>query len=281
MALPTAKSPSKSPSQLPTGIMLSNWEKGASLINQIGYGILIFSAIDYAVILIPFRITNPAWELEAIKQLINQVIVLLVGLVFVFYRPMNINRKLTKFVLAAFSWLCLLLGVLYLLMLPLAMINVGRVTLIQQNNINARLSQELGVFDEQAKRVSRPGITERELQGWAQIARLTPERLARDKAANISLQQSILNQFKTGREATTIRTQQNLSSLQKQSIKETISVILRGMIASVSLVWIWFSTRWARKSLKKSRRRKSRSQTPLPAEQNAPEDTELDAEDVS
>lgn len=260
MVPPTAK-PS---TQVPSGIILSHWEKGASLINQIGYSILLFSAIDFAVILIPFRVTNPAWELEAIKQLINQAIVLLVALVLVFYRPMNISRKLTKLVLAALSWLSLVLGIIYLLLLPLAMVNVGRVTLIQQNNLNNRLTQEQRVFDEQAKRVSRPGITEQELQGWAQIARLTPASLARDKAANISLQQSILNQFQAGREATTQRTQQNLSSLQKQSLKETISIILRGLIVAVSLIWIWFSSGWARKSLKKSRRRKARFNNQAP-----------------
>jgi hypothetical protein len=185
----------KSNSDVEGGVSLTNWEKGSALLNHIGYAALLISIVDYTAIVIPFRFTNPSWELEVIKQLINQVVVLLVAFGFVFYRPMTITRNFTKHFLRFLSWLCLLIGIFYLLLLPLAMVDIGKIGLIQQNNVNDRLNQQLKVSDAVIKQVSRPGITEPELQGWAREIQLTPQVLAKDRAANISLQNSILTQL--------------------------------------------------------------------------------------
>jgi len=236
-------------------------EKGSALLNHIGYAALLFSIVDYAAILIPFRFTNPNWELEVIKQLINQVIVLLVAFGLVFYRPMTISRKLTKYFLRFLSWLCLLIGVFYLLLLPLAMVDVGKIGLIQQNNVNSRLNQQLKVSTAVTKQVSRLGITEQELQVWAREVQLTPQSIAKDRAANISLQNSILTQLTTLREAAQTQAKQTLEAAQKQNLKDTISIILRGIISGVAFIWMWYLTGWARQRIsKKPRRRKTFSQ---------------------
>jgi hypothetical protein len=237
------------------GLSPANWEKGSTLLNHIGYAILIFSLVDYGGIVVPFRFTNPAWELEVIKQLINQVVVLLVGFGLVFYRPMTINRGLTKYLLRILSWLCLLIGIFYLLLLPLAFINVGRVGLIQQNNVNDRLNQQIKVNDQLVKQISRPGITDKELQLWAREAQLTPQALAKDREANISLQQSILTQLKTAKERVQTQATTTINSAQKQNLKDTISIILRGLISAVIFIWMWYITGWARKLIRKSRRK--------------------------
>jgi hypothetical protein len=186
--------------------------------------------------------------------------VLLVSFGLIFYRPMTVNRNLTKQLLRFFSWLCLLIGIIYLLLLPLAMTNTGKLAITQQNNVNSRLNQVLKANSELVKQISRPGISDRELQLWAKEARLTPQSLAKDKAANISLQQSILNQLNTLRESGQSQAKETLSSAQKQSLKDLISIISRGLISAVAFIWMWHLTGWARRGARKSKRKSRSSQ---------------------
>jgi hypothetical protein len=271
----------KSSSAAQGGVSPTNWEKGSSLLNHIGYAALLISVIDYGAIVVPFRFTNPNWEFEVIKQLINQVVVLLVAFGLVFYRPMTITRKFTKHFLRFLSWLCLLIGVFYLLLLPLAMVDIGKIGLIQQNNVNDRLNQQLKVSDAVNKQVSRSGITEPELQGWAREVQLTPQLLAKDRAANISLKDSILTRLKTLKEAAQTQAKQTLESAQKQNLKDTISIISRGLISGVAFIWMWYLTGWARRRIsKKPRRRKSLSNQATQLEQTMDSEQELEEQEV-
>ena len=94
-------------------------ECSESLLHIIGYIFLIFAVLDYLIILIPPQFTNSVWEFQTMGQLVERSAIPLIGLVLVFYRPEQAVDRWELRLLKLISWLCLLIGIFYLMMLPL------------------------------------------------------------------------------------------------------------------------------------------------------------------
>jgi hypothetical protein len=97
------------------------------LVHLLGYGLLAFSLLDYIHIVTAPRFTDPVWEFQTIGALVEHAAIPLLGLILVFYRHEGYIGKREKNFLGFLSWLCLLLGLLYLLMLPLGVADTWRI----------------------------------------------------------------------------------------------------------------------------------------------------------
>ena len=84
----------------------------------VGYILLIFSLMDYVEIIVPTHFIDPVWEFQTMGQLVEHIWAPLLGLTFVFIQQQYISRFELQ-VLSFLSWLSFILGLLYLLMLPL------------------------------------------------------------------------------------------------------------------------------------------------------------------
>lgn len=106
-----------------------------ALIRVIGYVFLIFFLFDFVDTLIPLRLTNANWEFQTFGALVEKVPVLFLAYAMI-YLGRNFGRKrLEQFLLSLITWSALILGLVYLLMLPIGMINTNR--LLTLNNQEA------------------------------------------------------------------------------------------------------------------------------------------------
>lgn len=103
----------------------SNQDSFGPLFRLAGYCLLALSLLDLLGLFIPPRFLDPAWEFQLVSQLVDRVPVPLLGLVLVLVTEQRF--RIFKFL----SWASLITGVLFLLLVPLAVSSAWRVE--QQN----------------------------------------------------------------------------------------------------------------------------------------------------
>jgi hypothetical protein len=215
-------------------------EQGVSLINNIGYGMILFSAMDYLMILLPPQFTNPIWEFQTIKRLIEQAGVPLIGFAFVFYRPLASIRPRSLYLLRFLSWLCLIIGIIYLLMVPLAIVNTGRISLIGQNETNSQVKFRTTQIEDIEKALSK-GLKPRELTLVAQGI-----GLSKDKIASSNLKESITEELQKIKSANQTQALQVQKNLRDRNLRDLVKIIFEAALLCILFVWTWTATAWAR-----------------------------------
>ena len=123
----------------------------------IGYGLLILSVLDTIVVLIPANFGNRLWELQTIGAIVERVPVPLLAMALIFFGEGYDRRSLENLFLKLLSWVCLLLGLVFLLMLPLGIF--GTINVNKQNNdqIDSQAKQQFA----QLQRAERCGLSVR------------------------------------------------------------------------------------------------------------------------
>ena len=231
----------KNPKQI--GVSESVRSRSQSLLHIIGYIFLILALFDYLFILIPPQFTNALWEFQTIGQLTERSPVPLIGLVFIFYRPEKAVDIGELRLLKVISWLCLFMGIFYLLMLPLGIRNtfrLDRINTLQLNNRIAQQQQQLQQRQDQLDQLSSEQlqtIFDSAIQQENAPAIETPEQLRQQAISQLELNQETLNaQGETAR--------QNLKfTLTKSAIKFNLGALFSG----IAFISTWHLTRWVRK----------------------------------
>lgn len=212
----------------------------------IGYGLLIFALIDALFILIPPGFTNPEWEFQAIGNLVERVVVPLLGLGFVFFGEYYDRRPGEKIPIKILSWLCLLLAVLYILMLPLGLLSTLRIK---------------GQLDEQARVQVERGLAQLnqvETQLKTQLNQLKPEDLrrlveqARSQGVTVTtdnpeaLKAELLTRLNAARQQLPQRAEQEIGQRKQGLYKNAVKWLLGAFLGAVLFFILWRSTAWAR-----------------------------------
>lgn len=213
------------------------------LVRLVGYGLLVFSLFDYIPIVIPPHFTDPLWEFQTIGALVEHVAAPLLGLMFVFYRHEGYIGKRERNFLGFLSLVSLLVGLLYLLMLPLGVANTWRI--YQQNNaqIAAQVSQQTQQFH-QLKGQLNQATTDEQIKQL--LASLTPQ----DSSPKINNLRAFKDQFlaRISQAERSIQVQSDTVRLnQRQAlIKTSVKWNLGALISGILFIWIWYLTGWTR-----------------------------------
>jgi hypothetical protein len=225
--------------QLPDGVE----QKSFTLLRLTGYIILVLSLIDYIVILYPLRLTDPTWEFNAIKQLVDHVWSPILGLAFVFFPGQTSLSRNSLRILSFLSWVAGILGLFYLLLLPLA-INDGRT--IYNNTINeitnqaATQTQQLNQLNQQINTTINP----QQLNRVNQL--LNPQGSPPSSNDPQELQKQLSGQVKTAIQNLPIATETAKSNATKSLLKEALRITLGALLSGVFLITVWSLTSWTR-----------------------------------
>jgi len=92
----------------------------------VGWSLVIGSLISYGYLLIPLQLMNAGWEFETMGPLVDNSLLCLLGMGLVFYERPQVMGIQKLVALRALVLLSGLLGLLYLLMIPLALSNERR-----------------------------------------------------------------------------------------------------------------------------------------------------------
>jgi hypothetical protein len=208
----------------------------------IGYGLLILSVLDTIVVLIPANFGNRLWELQTIGAIVERVPVPLLAMALIFFGEGYDRRGLENLFLKLLSWVCLLLGLVFLLMLPLGIF--GTINVNTQNNqqITNQANQQLAQLQQVEQRLTKGSPEDlRTLAG--ELSRLgvpantdNPQQLKDQILSRITPAKEQLNKQKAA-----VESNQRLTLF-----KNSVKWLLGALISSVLFFTLWRGTDWAR-----------------------------------
>jgi hypothetical protein len=129
---------------------LSNWSP-RTVFRPVGYCLLVLAIIDILDILLPFQLLDFNWELYVIPQLVERVAVPLLAIALIFYGETRVSSVLEKRFLKVLSWFSLLLGVFFILLFPLILVDTPRL----QAQINSQLNPDPKVLQENNRKIEQ------------------------------------------------------------------------------------------------------------------------------
>jgi hypothetical protein len=214
----------ESPSTGDANTVQSSEELLRMLCRLVGYALLLLMALDIADIFIPFKFADANWEFQVVGNLVERVPVPAIGLLLVLYGE---NRsKLIKLM----STLSLIVGILFLLLIPLG---ISSTLLINKQNyaqISAQSNQQLANLQRFKKQLNNPKALKEIEQSLARINSLP--RRSEDKrpvtrellSKKITEKESQIN-FEANALIETTR-----FSLFKRSIKWNLGALIAGVL---------------------------------------------------
>ena len=211
----------------------------------VGYTLLLLSLLDWVMILVPFQPMEPSWEFQTIGALVERLPVPLIALVLVFFGESQQRHRWEFLLVKALSWLSFLLGLLFLIMLPLGLVNTSRLHEQSETRLSTVYEQRLAQiksFETQVGEADDAAILQfLEQQGQAD-SNVTPAEVREQATAELD---KIRQQVYLQTEAE--RTKQ-WRSLLENSVKWNLGAVIGGF----AFLYLWRLTRWARSKRRRS-----------------------------
>lgn len=227
------------------GVFSLNMLRALGLWRLIGYGFLILFTLDLAEIFIPPQFLNPEWEFQTLGNIVERVAIPFIALLLIFQGG-NYLRKGWEFIaLFSLSWLSLFVGVLFLLSVPLGIINSIRIDKINATNITDGTKQRLEVLQEVETRL-------KDVQN-KQDMQVLISQLNSGNAPVIENDQQLtqvktnLNDFiKNSRNQLDNQSKMARKQGQRALLKRSVKWNLGALISGVLFIMTWQMTKWAR-----------------------------------
>lgn len=219
-------------------------EQGFSMyrLRWVGYGLLILSLLDTIAVLTPANFGIRAWELQTIGAIVERVPVPLLAMALIFFGEGYDRRRLEDIFLKILSWVCLLLALTFLLMLPLGIF--GTISVNNQNNkqITTQANQQLAQLQQVEERLNK-GTPEDLKNLGAELTRLGVEA---DTKNPQELKSQILARITPAKERLQTQSTAVQSNQRLGLFKNAIKWLLGALISSVLFFMMWRGTDWAR-----------------------------------
>lgn len=198
-----------------------------------GYALLILSLFDIIDIFIPSRFTDPVWEFQMVRNLVERAPVPLLGLVLVLAAEKS--SRIVKFL----SWVSLVVGVLFLLLIPLGISSSWRLAQQNQQQVNTQLTQQTAQL-QQVQNVLSKATTAQEINSV--LSRLNPQ--GRPPAINNPQQvkSRLLSQLAEAKNRAQAEAQASRASARLILVKNALKSLLGALVSGVVFLTIWRKT---------------------------------------
>ena len=251
-AQPHPAAPSAKPAKSETVVNRILNSKSMAIARKLGYGLLIVSIIDFIFILIPPQFLNPVWEYKVIGDMIKLVPLPLLAFLLIFVGEQQNRKPIERLPLKILSWITLVISIFFFLLLPLIVTDYVRINRYNVAQISSEVNlqkRKLNATQEQLAQMDAQQIQDliprRSEDGSVGAIPDTPELAKESIVENIEQAKSQADaRAKTARENVTL-------NLVKNSVKLSLQAFLAGVLYAL----LWVSTKWARKSKSKRKRR--------------------------
>jgi hypothetical protein len=219
-------------------------ESTQKLFPLLGYGLFLYVIVDTLYIIIPPRLTDPVWQFQLMGRLVEYVWFPLFGFIFVFYRRQGYIKKLEIKLLKFLSWVCLLVGLIYLLMIPLGINNTRRIYETNRTQFNAQIAQaneRIKTLEESFERANTP----QDLRNL--LAQLSPQGVAPPISDLEGIKQQLTQSL--GQSGQNFRTQLEAQKKAQDELllKNSLKWNLGALISGTWFILIWSQTSWIRR----------------------------------
>lgn len=199
------------------------------------------AGFDILQSLIPLGFTNPLWEMSAMSSLVERVPIPILGFLFIFWGEDQERKIWEEKLLKLLPWLCVSLGIIFLLMLPLTTINTWRINQANNLQVDQKLQQEQRQIIQLESQVNQVNLE--------QLIAIATQLKSVGMEINITqpqpqLKADILAQIVKAKtqmpdRATALKNNQTFDLL-----KKSLKLFLGALISSVLYLQIWRSSSW-------------------------------------
>lgn len=209
-----------------------------------GYGFLLMAGFDILQSLIPLGFTNPLWEMSMMANIVERVPIPILGFLFVFWGEDEERKIWEEKLLKFLPWLCLTLGIVFLLMLPLTAINTWRINQANNLQVDQKLQQEQRQIVQLESQVNQVNLQ--------QLISIASQLKAVGIEINIAqpqpqLKADILAQITKAKTQMPDRAAALKSNQTFDLLKKSLKLFLGALISSVLYLQIWRTSSWIRK----------------------------------
>jgi hypothetical protein len=228
-------------------------KQSVRILNLIGYGILFLTALDIIAILIPPKFFDPNWELSSIGKTIEIVWAPLLAFILIFSRRQQELIALGELkILSLLSYLSLIIGVVYLVTVPLLITDTFRIARTNTGLFNKQVDVQKTQVEEITKQLN--AANEEQLNNFFTINRQEFPQL--QGSSGKELKTSFLSQLNKKQQAIQTQLKQDLTDKQRKLSKTAIKWILGAIVAGVSFLLIWQHTNWSSSIVASKKRQK-------------------------
>ena len=221
------------------------------MIRTVGYGLLILALFDIVEIFVLPNFMNPNWEFQTVGSLVERVPIPLLGLMLVFHGEVNSRKKWEKPILKLFSWASLIAGVVFILLIPLALSDIGRLDVINNLEVSNQSAQQLAQLQQLGEQASQgTGEDVNSLATRFNIQLDLPSTVTKDPQ---KFKSQLLAEIAKAKRS--VQTQAEISKMQNHItlLKNSLKWSLGAVVSAVLFVRLWQLSFWTRGD---SRRRK-------------------------
>lgn len=232
----------KTPRRNPVEITEAIERRSFIIFRLIGYVLIILSIFDYLAIFFPPQLTNPGWELQAVSLMVDHVWALILGLAFVFfYGRTSLIGSTQISVLKFLSWMALVSGIVYILIVPLSINN----SLTLYRNINTQFDAQTTQREEQVQKLtSNLDVLKSPDELRRLAAALKVEKI--DQLSPEDLKDKISERIRNTAQNASATAKSSRTQELKNLIKESLRINMGAIVSGVCLILLWNLTRWVR-----------------------------------
>jgi uncharacterized membrane protein len=218
-------------------------KQSSKIINLVGYVILLLALFDIMATLIPPKFFDPNWELATIGKIVETVWAPLLGLILIFYRRQQESIKYRELkVLSLFSLLSLILGIIYLLTVPLLISDTFRIARSNLATVNIQVEAQRTQIEQIKQQLDNAN----ELQLNTFLSQYQKQAPQLKGSSTQELKANFLSKIDREQAIKTSQIEKNLTAQQRSLSKLAIKWILGALISGVSFICIWQETKWSR-----------------------------------
>ncbi|MBE9029809.1 hypothetical protein IQ266_08720 [filamentous cyanobacterium LEGE 11480] len=215
------------------------------VLRSIGYGLLVLATIDLIYILVPPDFTKPIWEYQTMGDMIRLIPVPMLAYMFVFYGETIGRKRFERPLVFTLSWSTLIFGVLFLLMIPLTVVNSMRISQYNNDQISVQVQQ-------QKLRINN---TLNQIQGASpdDLEKLIPRPSeAQKKQPNIpktraEAKKKVVNNLERAQSLADEEAVKARKNVEQNLIKNSSKMVLEALVGGSLFFYTWFVTPWARR----------------------------------
>lgn len=211
----------------------------APLFRLVGYGLLALSLFDIIDIFVPSLFTNPAWEFQVVRNLVERVPVPLLGAVLVFAGEKSL--RIFKFL----SWACLVAGLLFILLIPLGLSASVRIDQQSSQQLSAQVSQQTTQL-QQLEAVLNKATTPAEIQSI--LTRLNPQGGVVSAQNLPQIKTQLLTRIAEGQRQIKTQAATNRANAQRLLVKNAVKSLLGALVSGTIFLMLWRQTNRALKA---------------------------------
>lgn len=213
----------------------------------VGYGLLLFVLCDLIDVIFPLRVMNPVWEFQTIGAIVERVPLPLLGFILIFYGETNFRSKWELGLLKFLSQIALVVGVLFLLLIPLCVSDSIRINNLNNERINTQISQQTSQIQQFEQQLNKATSQD--------LATLLTRINTQSNSSEIKNTQDLKNRLLTEVDKSERNLKTQVEATRKNRvfslIKNSVKWSLGALIAGDLFIRIWQATRWARVSTKR------------------------------